>query len=71
MIAAWFAAIVLPLFATTIGGSVRVGTDPIATAFAAAIWGVFGSTIGALSVTARTRIEGVRSMDVVGSEAGT
>jgi hypothetical protein len=59
-IAAWFAAIVLPLFPATIGGSVRLGTDPIATAFAAAIWGVLGATIGALSVSSRTREEATK-----------
>jgi len=73
-IAAWFAAIVLPVFASTIGGSVRLGTDPIATAFAAAIWGVAGSTIGAVSVpadSAASQKGADRSMHTVEQEAET
>jgi hypothetical protein len=46
-IASWFAAIVLPVFASTIGGSVRVGTDPIATFLVASVWGVLGGVAGA------------------------
>jgi len=68
-ISAWFAAIVLPVFAATIGGSVRLGTDPIGTAFAAAVWGIIGSTIGALSAAA-ARPEGDRSMEVATPGAG-
>jgi hypothetical protein len=55
-IAAWFAAIVLPVFASTIGGSVRLGTDPVRTGLVALGWGVVGSTLGALSAqTVRRR----------------
>jgi hypothetical protein len=45
-IAAWFAAIVLPLFAGTIGASVRLGTDPRTTGFVAVLWGVAGGIVG-------------------------
>jgi hypothetical protein len=47
-IAAWFAAIVLPVFAGVLGGSVRLGTDPLRTAAVAAIWGILGGTLGAM-----------------------
>ena len=47
-IAAWFAAIVLPVFAGLLGGSVRLGTDPLRTAAVAAIWGILGGTLGAM-----------------------
>jgi hypothetical protein len=47
-LAAWFAAIVLPLFAGTIGASVRLGTDPRTTGFIAVLWGVAGGTAGSL-----------------------
>ena len=70
-IAAWFAAIVLPVFAGTLGGSIRLGTDPIATAFAAATWGVLGSTVGAVSLRRGAGKEGGRSMDVIGPGGGT
>jgi len=66
-IAAWFAAIVLPLFASAVGGSVRLGTDPIRTGLVALAWGMLGSTLGALS--ARTGVgqtdhrEGEAAMD--------
>ena len=66
-IAAWFAAIVLPLFAATIGGSIRLGTDPLRTGLLAVAWGVLGCTIGALSLgsspgKARGRKEVIRWM---------
>jgi hypothetical protein len=51
-IAAWFAAIVLPVFASTIGGSVRLGTDPVRAGLIALLWGAVGSTVGALSARA-------------------
>jgi hypothetical protein len=51
-IAAWFAAIVLPVFASTIGGSVRLGAGPVRTGLIALLWGVVGSTLGALSARA-------------------
>jgi hypothetical protein len=53
--AAWFAAVVLPVFASTIGGSVRLGTDPVRTGLLALLWGVVGSTLGALSAQAVRR----------------
>jgi hypothetical protein len=70
-IAAWFAAIVLPLFASAVGGSVRLGTNPIATGAFALVWGVVGCTIGSLSLGSRPKREGGRSMDVVRSGAET
>jgi hypothetical protein len=70
-IAAWFAAIVLPLFAATIGGSVRLGTDPARTGLFALAWGVLGCTIGSLSLGFRQGQEGGHPMDVVRSGAET
>jgi hypothetical protein len=47
-IAAWFAAIVLPVFAGTLGASLRLGTDPLRTGALAAIWGITGGALGAM-----------------------
>jgi hypothetical protein len=56
-IAAWFAAIVLPLFAATVGGSVRVGTDPLKSGAVAMLWGLAGCTLGAISAVMRRRAD--------------
>jgi hypothetical protein len=46
-IAAWGAALVVPTFASLVGGSVSLGTSPFTTTALALLWGLAGGLLGA------------------------
>lgn len=46
-IAAWGATLVVPTFASALGGSVSLGTDPLLTTGLALAWGLVGGLLGA------------------------